>query len=75
MSPGPLDLDKLNRNFDSGTGDSSILSKYWICTASHCQTTKTEIFETGIKAIDLMTPFVKGGKVGLFGGAGVAKQF
>lgn len=37
------------------------------------QTTKTEIFETGIKAIDLMTPFVKGGKVGLFGGAGVGK--
>lgn len=37
------------------------------------QTTKTEIFETGIKAIDLMTPFIKGGKVGLFGGAGVGK--
>ena len=37
------------------------------------QATKTEIFETGIKAIDLMTPFIKGGKVGLFGGAGVGK--
>ncbi|MBI5400842.1 MAG: F0F1 ATP synthase subunit beta [Candidatus Yonathbacteria bacterium] len=37
------------------------------------QKTKTEIFETGIKAIDLMTPFIKGGKVGLFGGAGVGK--
>ena len=37
------------------------------------QTTKAEIFETGIKAIDLMTPFIKGGKVGLFGGAGVGK--
>lgn len=37
------------------------------------QRTKTEIFETGIKAIDLMTPFIKGGKVGLFGGAGVGK--
>lgn len=37
------------------------------------QTTKTEVFETGIKAIDLMTPFIKGGKVGLFGGAGVGK--
>ena len=37
------------------------------------QSTKTEIFETGIKAIDLMTPFIKGGKVGLFGGAGVGK--
>ena len=37
------------------------------------QSTTTEIFETGIKAIDLMTPFIKGGKVGLFGGAGVGK--
>ena len=35
--------------------------------------TKTEIFETGIKAIDLIEPFVKGGKTGLFGGAGVGK--
>lgn len=37
------------------------------------QSTKTEIFETGIKVIDLIAPFVKGGKVGLFGGAGVGK--
>jgi len=37
------------------------------------QATAVEIFETGIKAIDLMTPFVRGGKVGLFGGAGVGK--
>lgn len=37
------------------------------------QSTKTEVFETGIKVIDLMAPFVKGGKVGLFGGAGVGK--
>jgi len=37
------------------------------------QKTKAEIFETGIKTIDLMTPFIKGGKVGLFGGAGVGK--
>ena len=34
---------------------------------------KTEILETGIKVIDLIAPFVKGGKVGLFGGAGVGK--
>jgi F-type H+/Na+-transporting ATPase subunit beta len=34
---------------------------------------KTEIFETGIKVIDLIAPYVKGGKVGLFGGAGVGK--
>ncbi len=37
------------------------------------QSTKTEILETGIKVIDLIAPFVKGGKVGLFGGAGVGK--
>ncbi len=37
------------------------------------QETVTEIFETGIKVIDLLAPYVKGGKVGLFGGAGVGK--
>jgi F-type H+-transporting ATPase subunit beta len=37
------------------------------------QSTETELFETGIKVIDLIAPFVKGGKVGLFGGAGVGK--
>lgn len=37
------------------------------------QETKTEIFETGIKVIDLIAPIIKGGKVGLFGGAGVGK--
>ena len=36
-------------------------------------TTQTEIFETGIKVIDLIEPYVKGGKTGLFGGAGVGK--
>lgn len=36
-------------------------------------TTVTEIFETGIKVIDLIQPFIKGGKTGLFGGAGVGK--
>ncbi len=34
---------------------------------------KTEMFETGIKVIDLLTPYVQGGKIGLFGGAGVGK--
>ena len=37
------------------------------------QSPKTEVLETGIKVIDLMCPFLKGGKVGLFGGAGVGK--
>ncbi len=34
---------------------------------------KTQVFETGIKVVDLIAPFVKGGKIGLFGGAGVGK--
>ena len=37
------------------------------------QETATEIFETGIKVIDLIAPYAKGGKIGLFGGAGVGK--
>jgi len=37
------------------------------------QSTETEIFETGIKVIDLLQPYQKGGKIGLFGGAGVGK--
>ena len=37
------------------------------------QSTKAEMFETGIKVIDLLAPFSKGGKIGLFGGAGVGK--
>jgi F-type H+-transporting ATPase subunit beta len=37
------------------------------------QKTETEVFETGIKVIDLIAPFSKGGKIGLFGGAGVGK--
>ncbi|MED2970866.1 F0F1 ATP synthase subunit beta [Fictibacillus sp. B-59209] len=36
-------------------------------------TTRTEILETGIKVVDLIAPYVKGGKIGLFGGAGVGK--
>ncbi len=37
------------------------------------QTTRVEVFETGIKVIDLIAPFTKGGKTGIFGGAGVGK--
>ena len=37
------------------------------------QSTKMEIFETGIKVVDLLCPYMKGGKTGLFGGAGVGK--
>ncbi|MDQ2899166.1 MAG: F0F1 ATP synthase subunit beta, partial [Acidobacteriota bacterium] len=37
------------------------------------QSTKLEMFETGIKVVDLIEPYVRGGKIGLFGGAGVGK--
>ncbi len=37
------------------------------------QSTAMEVFETGIKVVDLLTPYLKGGKIGLFGGAGVGK--
>ena len=37
------------------------------------QDTRLELFETGIKVIDLLEPYLKGGKIGLFGGAGVGK--
>lgn len=37
------------------------------------QSTSVEVFETGIKVVDLLTPYLKGGKIGLFGGAGVGK--
>ena len=37
------------------------------------QSTKTEVFETGLKVIDLVAPFTRGGKTGVFGGAGVGK--
>jgi len=39
------------------------------------QETHMEIFQTGLKAIDLIAPFVRGGKIGIFGGAGVGKSF
>jgi F-type H+-transporting ATPase subunit beta len=41
--------------------------------AFHEQSSRSEILETGIKVVDLLCPFLKGGKVGLFGGAGVGK--
>lgn len=57
--------------------DTTSFSKRWSihrpAPAFTDQSTKTEIFETGIKVIDLLAPFIRGGKIGLFGGAGVGK--
>ncbi|MBI2024306.1 F0F1 ATP synthase subunit beta [Candidatus Giovannonibacteria bacterium] len=58
-------------------GKGGSFKKYWPIKRSapklEEQSTKTEVFQTGIKVIDLLAPFIKGGKVGLFGGAGVGK--
>lgn len=59
-----------------GLGPSKTTKKYPIHRAApdfKKQSTKSEVLETGIKVIDLICPFLKGGKIGLFGGAGVGK--
>jgi F-type H+-transporting ATPase subunit beta len=64
-------------NPSAGSGQAKRFKKRWpIHRQSPAfveQATKTEVFETGIKVVDLIAPFIKGGKVGLFGGAGVGK--
>lgn len=69
------ELDTKKTNADAKETDKKI--EYWPihrdAPAFEDQSTEAEIFETGIKVIDLICPFVKGGKVGLFGGAGVGK--
>lgn len=65
----------LGRPID-GKGSLASQSRYSIhCPAPDLvdQSTQTEMFETGIKVIDLIAPFTKGGKTGIFGGAGVGK--
>jgi F-type H+-transporting ATPase subunit beta len=59
-----------------GLGESKTKKKYPIHREApefKKQSTKYEVLETGIKVIDLICPFLKGGKIGLFGGAGVGK--
>jgi F-type H+-transporting ATPase subunit beta len=66
----------LGETIDGGKEDVEAEKKYPIHREApkfEDQSTKAEILETGIKVIDLICPFIKGGKVGLFGGAGVGK--
>ncbi len=76
---GPASLGRMFNVFgDAIDGKENVVTekRYPIHRAAPAfkdQSTKTEVFETGIKVIDLICPFVKGGKVGLFGGAGVGK--
>lgn len=68
-------FDVLGRPID-GKGDFKAEKKspiHRLAPSFEQQSTKAEVFETGIKVIDLICPFLKGGKVGLFGGAGVGK--
>ncbi len=78
----PVGAGTLGRMFDvagnpiDGKGAVTTKEKYPIHRPApdfKDQSSKTEIFETGIKVIDLIAPIIKGGKVGLFGGAGVGK--
>ena len=78
----PVGQEVLGRMFDvlgnpiDGKGKFQSKKKYPIHRVApnfDQQSTKAEVFETGIKVIDLICPFLKGGKVGLFGGAGVGK--
>jgi len=78
----PVGKETLGRMFNllgepvDGLGECKAKKKYPIHRPAPKftdQSTKTEILETGIKVIDLICPIVKGGKVGLFGGAGVGK--
>lgn len=62
-------IDNLDDNFD----DCEKLPIHRNAPSFKDQNVSTEMFETGIKVIDLLCPYMKGGKVGLFGGAGVGK--
>ncbi|HPV70593.1 MAG TPA: F0F1 ATP synthase subunit beta [Candidatus Magasanikbacteria bacterium] len=78
----PVGKETLGRMFDitgnviDGLGEVKIKKKYPIHRPAPeftDQSIKSEVLETGIKVIDLICPFLKGGKIGLFGGAGVGK--
>ena len=64
----PLDVAGERRSRSPSAGRSTASRR-----RSTSSSPKTEMFETGIKVIDLLTPYVEGGKIGLFGGAGVGK--
>ncbi|MDD3775032.1 MAG: F0F1 ATP synthase subunit beta [Sulfurovaceae bacterium] len=77
----PVGKETLGRVFDTlgNTIDgkevkfSQLRSTFQPSTAVSTQSGDVQIYETGIKVIDLLAPFIRGGKVGLFGGAGVGK--
>ena len=66
-------LGELVDNQGSVEGDKTSCNIYTSKSKEHFSNSKVEIIETGIKAIDFLTPFKKGGKIGFIGGAGVGK--
>jgi len=79
----PVGIETLGRVFDvlghpvDGLGEVRAEKYYPIHRPAPSfadQSTRVEVFETGIKVIDLIAPFTKGGKTGIFGGAGVGKR-
>ncbi|MBI3163664.1 MAG: F0F1 ATP synthase subunit beta, partial [Chloroflexi bacterium] len=76
---GPATLGRIFNvlgNVIDKKGDIQATTKYPIhrsAPAFEEQSTRVEIFETGVKVIDLIAPFTKGGKTGIFGGAGTGK--
>ena len=79
VSVGPATLGRMfdvTGNAIDGLGEMAAVRKdpiHRLAPAFTDQSTKAEVFETGIKVVDLICPILKGGKTGLFGGAGVGK--
>ena len=67
-----LFIDNIFRFTQAGSEVSALLGRM-PSAVGYQPTLATEIFETGIKVVDLICPYAKGGKIGLFGGAGVGK--
>ena len=65
----PLDIEREPGHRASKTAGTSTATRRRSTSSSR----KAQMFETGIKVIDLLEPYVQGGKIGLFGGAGVGK--
>ena len=66
-------IDECGPIFDGNNGEEELYQIHRAAPTFDEQANSTELLETGIKVIDLVCPFAKGGKVGLFGGAGVGK--
>lgn len=69
-----LDVFGLPQDGGAPVESSEVMQIYGSAPSYETISTKQELLETGIRAVDFFTPFIKGGKIGLFGGAGVGKS-